>query len=77
MKKASSYDKECLLGYFMSLDEERLYYEEVLQRVINNPRFYLDNLDDLEVFYCSFINYFPADKYNPNQYHSFEVLEKR
>lgn len=35
--------------------EEHKYYDEVLLRVINNPRFYLDNLDKLDVFDVSFL----------------------
>lgn len=34
--------------------EKELYYE-VLDRVIANPRYYLDNLDNLEVFRVSFL----------------------
>lgn len=41
----------------MSIDEEREYYFTVLDKVIANPRFYLDNLEALHVFRCSFINY--------------------
>lgn len=54
-----NYDIENKLWLFMSYDEEQAYYEEVLQRVINNPRFYLDHLDELSVFRCSFIHYYP------------------
>lgn len=36
---------------------ERQFYSEVLSRVHQNPRFYLDNLDKLDVFNVSFINY--------------------
>ena len=35
---------------------EKEYYYEVLDRVIANPRFYLDNLDKLDVFRVSFLN---------------------
>lgn len=43
----------------MSLEEEYEFYNEVLDRVIKNPRFYLEHLDDgtLTTFKCSFINY--------------------
>lgn len=41
----------------MTLAEEKEYYEETLNRVISNPRFYLDNLDELYVYRVSFINY--------------------
>lgn len=37
--------------------EESEFYEEILDRIIHNPRFYLNNLDDLEVFKFSFIYY--------------------
>lgn len=59
---------------FMTLEQERIYYAETLARVINNPRFYLDNLDDLDVYYTSIHNYQPIDKYNPNQYIDSEDL---
>jgi len=43
----------------MSEDEERDFYMEVLDRVIRNPRFYLDHLDNrgLWVFRVSFLDY--------------------
>ena len=56
----SNYDRENKLWLFMDYDSEKEYYEEVLQRVINNPRFYLNELDGLYVFRCSFINYKPG-----------------
>ena len=34
---------------------EKQFYNEVLDRVIANPRFYLDNLDKLDVFYVTFL----------------------
>ena len=37
--------------------EEKKYYLEVLEKVIANPRLYLDNLDNLQTFYVSFIDY--------------------
>lgn len=58
----TSYDMENKLWLFMSKDEERAYFNEVCDRIINNPRFYLDNLDDLSVFRCSFISYAPEKK---------------
>lgn len=44
----------------MTLEEERQFYNEVLDRVIANPRYYLDHLEDdkLAVFKCSFIDYY-------------------
>lgn len=53
----SDYDKENKLCMFMDLDEQKVYYSEVLERVFRNPRFYLDNLDELSVFRVSFIKY--------------------
>jgi hypothetical protein len=43
----------------MSDEEERDFYFEVLDRVIRNPRFYLDHLDNrgLWVFRVSFLDY--------------------
>lgn len=43
----------------MSDEEERAFYDEVLERVIRNPRFYLDHLDNrgLWVFRVSFLDY--------------------
>lgn len=49
------------LGYFMTREQEEAFYEEVLQRVILNPRFYLDNLDDLHVFRLSWVEYKPEN----------------
>ena len=42
----------------ITIEEEHLMYDEVCQRIINNPRFYLDNLDNLWVFRTSFISYY-------------------
>ena len=42
-------------GY--SLDEQELMYAELLQDVFDNPRWYLDNVDYLSVFYVSWKNY--------------------
>jgi hypothetical protein len=43
----------------MSDEDERDFYMEVLDRVIRNPRFYLDHLDNrgLWVFRVSFLDY--------------------
>lgn len=41
-------------------EEEKAFYEEILNRVISNPRFYLQNLDEsgvLQSYRFSFINY--------------------
>ena len=53
----SNFDKEGRLWMFMTPDEEKEFYNEVLERVIANPRYYLDNLHELDSFWCSFINY--------------------
>jgi hypothetical protein len=60
----SYYDRETRLGYFMTIEQEYAYYNEVLERVINNPRKYLDALDDgsLSEFMVSFINYTSTDR---------------
>lgn len=43
----------------MTLEEQKLFYYETLDRVINNPRFYLDHLEDnvLVIYKCSFLDY--------------------
>jgi hypothetical protein len=56
-KNRSELDYANKLWHFMDKAEEKAYYDEVLERVIHNPRFYLDNLDDLSVFRVSFIEY--------------------
>lgn len=65
MKKMFNYDIENKLWLFMTRDEEEAYYDEVLTRVVNNSRFYLDNLDELSVFRVSF------KKYKPEKMKSF------
>lgn len=50
------------LWHFMEYDEEQAYYHEILERVIKNPRFYLDHLDELSVFRVSFLHYYPEEK---------------
>jgi hypothetical protein len=57
----SSYEKENRLWLFMTTEEQREYYNEVLDRVIANPRKYLDNLEYLDVFRVAFINYTSSD----------------
>jgi len=43
----------------MELDEEKLFFDEVCNRIILNPRFYLEHLDNggLWVFRVSFLDY--------------------
>lgn len=62
-KTFNSLAAENKLWEFMPSEEEHAYYEEVLRRVIHNPRYYLDNLDELSVFRVSFIYYYPEKKY--------------
>jgi hypothetical protein len=54
MWKMSSYNT---LGQVMTLEEEKEYYDLVLCAVIENPRRYLDNLETLDEFRVSFIDY--------------------
>lgn len=42
-------------GLMFVKNAEKDFYNEVLDRVINNPRFYLDNLDKLAVFDTCFL----------------------
>jgi hypothetical protein len=51
----SRYDLSNKLYEFMSDTDEHAYFTEVCERVIRNPRFYLDHLDELYVFRVSFI----------------------
>lgn len=55
----ADYDKENKLAEFMPIDEEHTFFNEVCDRIIANPRFYLDHLDELSEFKCSFIRYKP------------------
>lgn len=57
MKKIERTLIENRVGYFMSKEEEEEFYQETLRRIIHNPRFYLDNLDDLHVFRLSSVEY--------------------
>ena len=41
----------------MEADQEREYYNQVLDRIIDNPRKYLDDLEFMDVFRVSFLNY--------------------
>lgn len=42
-------------GY--TLEEEAEIYDYLLQEVLNNPRYYLDNLDSFTLFRVTFGNY--------------------
>ena len=48
--------RNCLLNC-MSAEQERAYYESVLQRVYCNPKHYLENLEQMWVFRVSFLDY--------------------
>jgi hypothetical protein len=41
----------------MTPEQERAYYDNVLARICCNPRYYLDNLENMDVFRVSFLNY--------------------
>lgn len=61
----SFFDKEERLWFFMTPEEEREFHNEVLERVIRNPRYYLDRINhisgttSLDVYRVSFYNYKP------------------
>lgn len=57
----SEYDLANKLWEFMTYQEEKDYYAEILQRVYLDPRYYLDHLDDLRVFRVSFLYYKPEE----------------
>ena len=67
----SWYDCENKLWLFMDAEEERRYLDEVYMRVIRNPRFYLDNLDKLDVFRTRFIRYEPYWEYDESVFKYF------
>ena len=52
----------------MTADQERAYYTQILNKVIDNPRFYLDNLERLDVFRVSFLNYTLKRRIKPKPY---------
>jgi len=55
--KASNLDRENKLWLFMNKEDEREYFNEICDRIIRDPRFYLDNLERLDTFVVSFIHY--------------------
>ena len=65
--KASNLDIENKLWLFMDKEDELSYFNEVCDRIIKNPRFYLDNLDKLDTFVVSFIHYGKSRKCNKEQ----------
>lgn len=54
-----SYDNQVgpRLSDCMTQAEEIDYYSEILERVFRNPRYYLDNLEQLVTFKVSWCNY--------------------
>ena len=56
MPKSKKFE-QFYLARFMDKELERKYYNEVLERINRNPRYYLDNLEKLDVFTVSFENY--------------------
>jgi len=63
-KIRSELDRENKLHLFMDKETEREYLDEVYERVRENPRFYLDNLPELDMFRTRFKNYKPYSDYN-------------
>jgi len=63
MNEFSDVDEENKLRLFMDKDQEREYLDEVYERVARNPRFYLDNLPDLDTFRTRFKHDYPYDDY--------------
>ena len=49
----------------MTPEQERVYYDTILEKVIENPRYYLDNLELLDSFRVSFINYSSKRRIKP------------
>lgn len=50
-------DIESRLYKFMTPAEEAAYFHDVCELIINNPRYYLDNLETLNVFRVSWMRY--------------------
>ena len=67
----SEYDRENKLWLFMTLEEEREFVDEVLSRVRRNPRFYLDNLDKLDVFRTRFVRYKRDSEFDESMFKYF------
>lgn len=67
----SDLDRENKLRLFMTKGEERAYVEEVYERVIANPRFYLDNLENLDMFRTRFKRYKPYSDYDERVFKHF------
>lgn len=71
MTEKSSLDRENKLWLFMTSEEERRYVDEVYARVIRNPRFYLDNLEKLDMFRTRFKRYKPYEDYDEKVFKHF------
>jgi hypothetical protein len=72
--KEAGYDNEAALQidnaeyeYLLSDDEQESWFFDCLQRVHDNPGFYLDNLDHLPVFRVNIKNIFPAPVSGPGR----------
>lgn len=61
-RQKSRLDRDNELYLFMSAADERAYYDEVCERIIRNPRWYLNNLSELSEFRVRFENYKPRKK---------------
>lgn len=68
--------RNCLANC-MTKEQERAYYETVLQKIYCNPRPYLDNLEQLWVFRVSFEDYHDKRKAKPKIRNITKVTIKR
>lgn len=55
-----------------SVEEQKEWYDEILERLGRNPRYYLDNLSDFEVYRVDFINYRPYEDYHDGTLREFQ-----
>lgn len=55
----------------MTYEEEKRFLDEVYERVKRNPRFYLGNLDKLDMFRTRFKNYKPYKEYDEKVFKYF------
>jgi len=51
----------------MTAEQERAFYDNILQRVFCYPRYYLDNLDYLDTFRVSFLEYWEKRRVKPKR----------
>lgn len=68
--ESKGYEKEAALAIdnaeyevLLTLDEEDTWMEDCLNRVIENPRWYLDNLEHLTTFRVHKLHLYPNKKY--------------